>query len=92
MLHAFLAGKGTEAEVARELRFADGAAAPQERGDHAVGAGAAALARESACGKEDMSLSDASDRRPLSDATRKARSGYSDTVVQLCALWSSMVL
>lgn len=62
------------AEVARELRFADGTAAPQEPGDHAGGLHdpeAAALARESGCGGDEPSLSGASDGRPLSDATRK---------------------
>lgn len=67
------------AEVARELRFADGAAAPQEPGDQAGGPNgpeAAAVARESGCGGDDMSLSGASDGRPLSDATRKVLISY----------------
>ena len=74
MLCAVVTGKGLVAEVARELRFADGAAGPQEPGDPAGGpedAETAGVARESGCGGDDMSLSGASDGRPLSDATRK---------------------
>ena len=74
MLRAVFAGKGLVAEVARELRFADSAAAPQEPGDQAGGPDdpeAAGQARESGCDGDNMSLSGASDGRPLSDATRK---------------------
>ncbi|KAK9828054.1 hypothetical protein WJX81_005637 [Elliptochloris bilobata] len=76
-----LGGEGAEGDVARELRFAAGAAACAGRpgGDPPAGdpqwgqadTGVLVAVWESGCG-EDVLQSDASNGRPLSNATRKA--------------------